>query len=72
MCYNIEICLPSFKNVVSVYTFLFTPLIVNISPKEVKLLRLQIGLELFNLTLYIVRVSFLTHEKNEKYIFHND
>ena len=35
-------------------------------------MRLQIGLELFNFTPYIVIVSFLTNEENKKYIFHNN
>ena len=50
----------------------YTPWIVNISPKKVKLVRLQIGLELFNLTLYIVIISFLINEEKEKHIFHNN
>ena len=35
-------------------------------------MRLQIGLELFDLTLYIVIVSFLIDEENEKHIFYNN
>ena len=72
MFYNIAMCLPSFKNVVSIYTFLSTPLIVNKWQKEVKVLRPQIGLELFNLTLYIVILSILIDEENKKYIFDNN
>ena len=35
-------------------------------------MRLQIGLELFNLTLYIVIVSFFINEEKEKHIFYNN
>ena len=69
MYYNIEMCVHYFKKCVYIFTFLFIPQIVNIWPKEVKLVRLQIGLELITLTLYIVIVSFSTNEENEKYIF---
>ena len=35
-------------------------------------MRLKIGLELLNLTLYIVIVAFLINEEKEKHIFHNN
>ena len=35
-------------------------------------MRLQISLEVFNLTLYIVIVSFLINKEKEKHFFHNN